>query len=97
MHLPDELLELPPELRPQLLIGHGVQVAQALLIGERPVEQVAVTVGEGCGQAGADAVLGLVIRLLVVRGAKGGAGGRDWSEGSFKVLFGVNVLVLIVN
>jgi hypothetical protein len=95
VHLPDELLELSPELRPQLLVGHGVQVAQALLIGERPVEQVAVTVGEGRGQAGADAVLGLVeILLLVVRG---GAAGRERSKGSFKVLFGVNVLVLIVN
>ena len=78
-----------------MLIGHGVQVTQALFIGERPVEQVAVTVGECRGEAGADAVLGVVI--LVMRGAYCGAAGRDWSKGSFKVLFGVNVLVLIVN
>ena len=87
VHLPDEFLELAAELRAQLLVGDGVQVTQALFIGERPVEQVAVTVGEGRRQAAPDAVL-----RVLIRGA-----GWEWTKGCFQVLFRVNILVLIVN
>lgn len=87
MDLPDEFLELAAELWAQLLVGDGVQVAQALLIGERPVEKVAVTVGEGRRQAAPDAVL----RVLIWGAA------REWSKSCFQILLWVNVLVLIVN
>jgi hypothetical protein len=87
VHLSDEFLELAAELGAQLLVGDGVQVAQALLVGERPVEQVAVTVGEGRRQAAPDAVL-----RVLMWGA-----GWEWMKGCFQVLFRVNILVLIVN